>query len=90
LLALGLKIFYILFKLKFVGKHGRDVRGCCKGLHKLLFETTRTTKKDVMDATNVNVSIGENEISYFSINESGNDFMANLYDHGLVSNYIFN
>ncbi len=43
-----------------------------------------------MDATNVNVSIGENEISYFSINESGNDFMANLYDHGLVSNYIFN
>jgi hypothetical protein len=37
-----------------------DVGGCWKGLQKLAFETTMTTKKDVMDAINVNVSIGEN------------------------------
>jgi hypothetical protein len=67
-----------------------NVGGCRKGLEKLVFETTTTTKKDVMDAINVKVSIGENKISYSKINESGNDFMDNLYDHGLVTNYILN
>jgi hypothetical protein len=39
------------------------VGGCWRLLErpsKLAFETTRTTKKDVMDTINVNVSIGEN------------------------------
>jgi len=31
----------------------------------------------------INVSIGKHKISYARINGSGNDFMNNLYDHGL-------
>jgi hypothetical protein len=36
-----------------------------------------------MDAKNINVLIGENEISYSKSNENENDFINNLYDHGL-------
>jgi uncharacterized protein YacL (UPF0231 family) len=34
-----------------------------------------------MDATNNNVLISENEISYSKSNENENDFINNLYDH---------
>jgi len=37
-----------------------------------------------MGARNVNVSISKNENSCSWINESENDFMDNLYDHGLL------
>ncbi len=45
-----------------------------------------------MGLRNVNVSISENENSCSRINESENDFMDNLYDHGLpmLRNYFFN
>ncbi len=36
-----------------------------------------------MDAKNINVLIGENEISYSKSNENENDFINNIYDHGL-------
>jgi hypothetical protein len=36
-----------------------------------------------MDAKNVYVIIGENEISYSKSNGNENDFINNLYDHGL-------
>jgi hypothetical protein len=41
------------------------------------------TRKHIIGAKNINVLIVENWISYFKSNESGNDFMDNLYDHGL-------
>jgi hypothetical protein len=49
-------------------------------------------KKDIMGAKNVNVSINENENSCSWINESEDDFMDNLYDHGLpmFRNYFSN
>jgi hypothetical protein len=43
----------------------------------------KLAKKDIMCARSVNVSISENENSCSRINESENDFMDNLYDHGL-------
>jgi hypothetical protein len=46
-------------------------------------------QKDIMGATNVNVSISENENSCSWINESENDFMDNLYDHGLPMSHNF-
>jgi hypothetical protein len=36
-----------------------------------------------MDARNINVLIGEYEISYFIINGSGTYFMDNIYNHGI-------
>jgi hypothetical protein len=36
-----------------------------------------------MDAKNISILIGENEISYSKSNENENDFINNLYDHGL-------
>jgi hypothetical protein len=36
-----------------------------------------------MDVKNVYVIIGENEISYSKSNGNENDFINNLYDHGL-------
>jgi hypothetical protein len=52
----------------------------------------KLAKKDIMGLRNVNVSISENENSCSRINESENDFMDNLYDHGLpmLRNYFFN
>jgi hypothetical protein len=44
-----------------------------------------------MGAINVNVSIGENYISYSKINGSRNDFMDNIYNvqiQCLVINYL--
>jgi hypothetical protein len=51
----------------------------------------KLAKKDIMGARNVNVTIIENENSCSWINESENDFMDNLYDHGLLMscNYFF-
>jgi len=43
----------------------------------------KLAKKDITCARSVNVSISENENSCSRINESENDFMDNLYDHGL-------
>jgi hypothetical protein len=40
-------------------------------------------KIDIMGVRNINFSVGENWIPCFKINGSGNDFMGNLYDHGL-------
>ncbi len=37
-----------------------------------------------MDVKIINVIVCEKEILYSKINGSGNDFMNNLYDHGLV------
>jgi hypothetical protein len=48
----------------------------------ICFEATKVPQK-IMDARNIHVVVGENEISYFIINGSENDFMDNLYDHGL-------
>jgi len=36
-----------------------------------------------MGVKHINVSINENEISYSRINDNENNFMGNLYDHGL-------
>jgi hypothetical protein len=44
----------------------------------------KNIKKDIMGVKNINVAIGENEISYFKINGNKNNFMGNLYDHGLL------
>jgi hypothetical protein len=41
----------------------------------------KNIKKNIMGVKNISVLICENEISYFKINE--NNFMGNLYDHGL-------
>jgi hypothetical protein len=38
------------------------------------------TKKDIMGVKFFNVSIGENQISWFRINKNENDFMDNLDD----------
>ncbi len=45
---------------------------------------SNSTNKDSMDVKNINVIVCEKEILYSKINGSGNDFMNNLYDHGLV------
>ncbi len=42
----------------------------------------KNVKKDIMGFKHINVSIGENEISYSRINEN-NSLMGSLYDHGL-------
>jgi len=49
----------------------------------------KLAKKDITCARNVNVSISENENSCSRINESENDFMDNLYDHGLPMSHNF-
>ncbi len=51
----------------------------------------KLAKKDIMGARNVNVSTSENGNSCSWINESENDYMDNLYDHGLPMshNYYF-
>jgi hypothetical protein len=50
----------------------------------IAFEAMRGAKKDIMGVENVNVLVGENQISYIRSNESGNDFtLDNLYDYGL-------
>jgi len=43
----------------------------------------KNIKKDIIDVKNISVIVNENEISYFKINEKKNNFMGNLYDHGL-------
>jgi len=43
----------------------------------MIFET-RGAKKNIMGAKNVNILVGENKITYFRINGSGNDFVDNL------------
>jgi len=43
----------------------------------------KNIKKDIMGVQHISVSIGENENSYPRINENENNFMGNLYDHGL-------
>jgi hypothetical protein len=55
---LGSKIFYILFKPKVVGKHGK--KEIWKGPKKITFKETRYAKKDIMGAKNINISICEN------------------------------
>jgi len=58
----------------------------------MAFEAMRGAKKDIMGVENVNVLVGENQMSYFRSNESGNDFtLDNLYDYGLpmFGNLIF-
>jgi hypothetical protein len=37
----------------------------------------------IMEVRNIHVLVGENYFSYSIINGSENDFMDNLYDHGL-------
>ncbi len=51
----------------------------------------KNIEKDIMGVKNISVLVGENEISYFRINENENSFMGNLYDHGLPTfgNKIF-
>jgi hypothetical protein len=41
-------------------------------------------KHDNMGVKNINVLVGENEISYLKTNENENNFIGNLYDHGLL------
>ncbi len=66
-----------------MGRHGRkDIGGRWKD-PKILFLNNKDTKKDIMDAKNISVLLGENWISYCRINGSKNDFMDNLYYHGL-------
>jgi hypothetical protein len=43
----------------------------------------KNIKIDFMGVKNISVLIGENEILGFKINEIENNFMGNLYDHGL-------
>ncbi len=40
-------------------------------------------KIDIMGVRNIKFLVGENWIPCFKINGSVNDFMGNLYDHGL-------
>jgi hypothetical protein len=40
-------------------------------------------KIDIIGVRNIKFLVGENSIPCFKINENGNDFMGNLYDHGL-------
>jgi hypothetical protein len=50
----------------------------------IVFEALTGAKKDIMGVENVNVFVGENQISYLRSNESGNYFtLNNLYDNGL-------
>jgi hypothetical protein len=50
----------------------------------IAFEAMRGAKKDITGVENVNVLVGENQISYLRSNESGNDFtIDSLYDYGL-------
>jgi hypothetical protein len=49
----------------------------------------KLAKKDIMVAKNVNVSTSENENSCSWINVSENDFMDNLYDHGLPMSHNY-
>jgi len=51
----------------------------------IVFKAMRGAKKDIMGVENVNVLVGENQISYIRSTESGNDFtLDNLYDYGLL------
>jgi ATP-dependent RNA circularization protein (DNA/RNA ligase family) len=43
----------------------------------------KNIKKDIMDVKNINVIVGENEISFKKINENKNNFIGNLYNHEL-------
>jgi hypothetical protein len=61
----------------------RDVGRKNIGKAQFFLKATKDTKKDIMGAINVDVLIGENQISYPRINGSGNDFINNLYDLGL-------
>jgi hypothetical protein len=55
-----LKILYIFFEPRVIGRHGRtDIGGCWKGPKKLL-QSNKDTQKDIMDAKNINVLLGEN------------------------------
>jgi hypothetical protein len=47
-------------------------------LTNLFLEVMKCAKKEIMNAKNVKILVGENRN-----NGSGNDFMDNLYDHGL-------
>jgi hypothetical protein len=47
----------------------KDVEQCSKGPKKFIFERTRCAKKDIMVIKNVTVSLYENKILYFKINE---------------------
>ncbi len=38
-----------------------------------------------MGVKNISVSVGENDISQFKINENDNNFMGNQFDHGLLN-----
>ncbi len=65
--ALGQKnlMFYIFFDLGVIGKHGwKYLGGTLDRPQKIAFETMKGAKKDIIDAINVNVLIGENRISH--------------------------
>jgi hypothetical protein len=56
--TLGPKIFYIynFFKLRVIGKHGKnDIGWCWKGPKIIAFRTMKGTKKTIIGAKNVNV-----------------------------------
>jgi hypothetical protein len=57
------------------------------GPQQIIFKVMKNTKNDIMNVKHINVSIGENEISYSIINENESNFMCSLYNHGLP---IFN
>ncbi len=58
--------------------HGRKGIGKCWKRSKILFWSNEGAKKDIMDVKNINVLIGENEISYSKSNGNENDFINNL------------
>ncbi len=61
----------------------RTLRDVGKAL-KICFWGNKGDPKKITSAKNINVLIGENQISYSRINGSENDFMDNLYDHVLL------
>jgi hypothetical protein len=58
--ALWLKIFYVLFKPKVVGKHGKEDIGGVRKAPNIFLEKIKRTKNDIMGAKNINVFVSEN------------------------------
>jgi hypothetical protein len=86
-------MFYIYFKSRVIGKHGKkDIGGHWESPQKLVFKVMKDAGKDIMGARNIYVLVHENEILDSKINGSGNDFMDNLnmiMDYQcLVTNYF--
>jgi hypothetical protein len=65
--ALGLKIFQIFFNQGSFGNIRRRLKDV--GKEKIVSKIIKIIKKDIMCARNINVLVGENQISYLKLME---------------------